>query len=353
MAKLEELENDTLRIELELTTKCNAACPQCVRNFYGGPKWPSLPLIAPKLDYLKDKLGNILSNVSTIKLCGTYGDPCVHNQFIDIVTWLKTYPNLSVRINTNGGMNKKHWTKLAKLLTENDLVTFGIDGLSDTNHLYRKNVDWDTLMKNVKDFIGAGGPAAWQFIVFEHNQHQVEEAKALSINLGFKYFFVKKTIRFFNKNHEKVDFTPSVDKNKIFIIKPPTDTQYLYSGYKNIKNVDFKTVPIKCIGKHFHHIYVGADGYVFPCGWLHDRLYGYEPEKHSDHEKIFKLMDIAGGKEKANINYTPIEQIIYGDWFRVLEDSWSNENRLERCAAQCHVGNSMIEDVYHLANENT
>lgn len=343
----------SLNIELELTTKCNASCPQCVRNFYGGPKWPTLPLLSVKLDKLKDRLSDIISEANSIKLCGTYGDPCVHNNIVDIVTWLRTFPNLKVKINTNGGMDKRHWKELAKVMKSTDLITFGIDGLSDTNHLYRKNVNWDILMRNVKDFISNGGSAAWQFIVFEHNQHQVDEAKEMAEQLGFKYFFVKKTIRFVNKSHERISFTPSIDKNKVFLIQPPSNPDYLYTGYKHISKVDFKTVEIDCTAKKINHLYIGADGYVFPCGWLHDRLYGYEPEKHGDHEKIFELMNLAGGKEKANIYHTPIKEIIKGDWFRVLEESWTNENRLERCAVQCHKGNHLVDDVYHLVAKNT
>jgi hypothetical protein len=335
-----------LNLELELTTKCNASCPQCVRNFYGGPKWPSLPLISSKLEFLKDKLGDFLHEIDGIKLCGTYGDPCVHNEIVEIVKWLVTYPNLNITINTNGGMDKNHWRDLAKVLSTHGYVTFGIDGLEDTNHLYRKNVDWNILMRNVKNFIDAGGVAAWQFIVFEHNQHQVEQAKELSEKLGFKYFFIKKTIRFINKEHKSVEFNPVVHKNKVYYLKPPTDEKYLFKGYQPYKNINLKTVDIECTAKKINHLYIGADGYVFPCGWLHDRLYGYEPERQGDNVKMFKLMELAGGKEKANIKHTPIKEIINGEWFRILEESWTNENRLERCAVQCHKGNFLVNNVY-------
>lgn len=330
-------------LEIELTTKCNASCPQCVRNFYGGPKWPSLPLISHKLETLQDKLGDFLYEIDSVKLCGTYGDPCVYDKIVDVVAWLKTYKHLHVNINTNGGMDKDIWTDLAKLMSPTDYITFGIDGLEDTNHLYRKDVRWDILMRNVKSFINAGGTAAWQFIVFEHNQHQVDEAKILSKALGFKHFLIKKTIRFVNKAHETVSFTPVVHKNKMYELRPPTDKKYLFDGYDSFKNIDLKTVEIECSAKKINWLYIGADGYVFPCGWLHDRLYGYEPEKIGDNIKMFKLMELAGGKEKANINYTNIKDIIYGDWFKVLEASWTNEHRLERCAAQCYKGNGKIE----------
>mgnify|MGYP000657292039 CR=1 FL=1 len=68
-------------------------------------------------------------------------------------------------------INEEFWKKLASY--DRVRVLFGIDGLNDTNHLYRINVNWDALMRNVKSYISNGGTASWQFIVFDHNQHQI------------------------------------------------------------------------------------------------------------------------------------------------------------------------------------
>ena len=333
-------------VELEITSKCNAACPQCIRNFYGGPKWPTVPLVSLKLDFLKDKLSELLADTNILHLCGTYGDPCVHNQFIEIIRWAKSFKNLELRINTNGGMNKSYWAELASLLSENDRVIFGIDGLKDTNHLYRKNVDWEILMRNAKQFIDAGGKAVWQYIVFEHNQHQVEEANKIANDMGFVDFYIKKTIRFLDKRHKMVEQTPVLDKNKIYFIKPPTNTRYLNEGYASMRDIDFMKEKIQCMAKIYNNIYIGSDGYVFPCAWVHDRLYGYEPESAIDITRIKTLFDMAGGREKANIYHTPIKDIIYGKWFETMENSWVNEHRLERCAIQCGKTATLRTDVY-------
>ena len=67
-------------------------------------------------------------------------------------------------------------------------VVWGIDGLEDTNHIYRVGAKWEKIINNAKAFIDAGGIASWQFIEFEHNKHQIEEAKQLAKELGFKEF---------------------------------------------------------------------------------------------------------------------------------------------------------------------
>ena len=65
---------------------------------------------------------------------------------------------------------------------------FSIDGLADTNKLYRIGINHDRVMANAKAFIEAGGKARWKFIVFRHNEHQVEEARELAKDMGFWQF---------------------------------------------------------------------------------------------------------------------------------------------------------------------
>ena len=62
--------------------------------------------------------------------------------------------------------------------------------------MYRRRTDWKTVMRSAESFIEAGGHAEWDFLVFRHNEHQVEEARELAANMGFKNFFVRKTGRF-------------------------------------------------------------------------------------------------------------------------------------------------------------
>ena len=67
-------------------------------------------------------------------------------------------------------------------------VIFSVDGLSDTNHLYRQNVVWDNVERNMRVSFAAGGRARWDFIVFGHNEHQVDEAQRTSRELGCRTF---------------------------------------------------------------------------------------------------------------------------------------------------------------------
>ena len=118
-------------------------------------------------------------------------------------------------------------------------------------------------------------------------------------------------------------------------------------GYQQfLEKPDYKTVEIDCISKKLNIIYIGADGYVFPCGFLADRLYGFEAENHPDHARMSNLFDRAGGPHMANLNFTKLDDIVYGAWFKTIESSWKDEYRLERCGHQCGQNNQLVTDVY-------
>jgi len=222
-----------------------------------------------------------------------------------------------------------------------NFIGFGIDGLEDTNAIYRRKTQWKTIMKNASAFIKNGGRAHWDFIVFEHNQHQVEQARELSQQMGFQTFNIKKTYRFFNKSHELVPSLDVLDDNmqKIYEIRPPSQPRYQNNSMKSIKFIDkkdyVKQAQISCRHLKKNHVYIGADGYVFPCGWLHDRMYGIESLHTQDRSRLANMMQDIGGAHLANCFHSSLESIIDGAWFKSIQDQWSAAHRLERCAWIC------------------
>ena len=102
-----------------------------------------------------------------------------------------------IGVNTNGGLKTATWwSKLGHLLDGDlDYCVFSIDGLENTNHLYRRNVRWQKVMENTNAFISTGASAHWDMLVFEHNKHQVDETKAEAKEMGFTWFRSKETDR--------------------------------------------------------------------------------------------------------------------------------------------------------------
>ena len=332
-------------IQLEISNHCNASCPQCPRNYYGGKTIPTLPLKKWSFQEFKDIIDfTDLDSLKQVYFCGTYGDPLSNSALVKMCSFIREVkPEVQIGIHTNGALsNEKTFRELATIA---DFIAFGIDGLEDTNHIYRRNVNWQKLMTNVNAFIGNGGMAIWDFIVFDHNQHQVEQAKELSEALGFAKFNIKRTGRFFNRKHEfeKKLTVYNRDGTVDYMIYPPEDKKYLNNDYfqiekikktnGNLKNYSQQTC-VSCNSKRIKEIYIGADGFVFPCGWLHDRLYGPEVEGTDDNIKIKKMMKKAGGLSHTNVFNSSLKKVVNGVWFEMIEQSWKGE-RLERCGIMC------------------
>lgn len=228
-------------VHLEPTTQCNAACPQCLRT--RTPFTPSELDLAGAKRIFNDEF---LFQLEKIYMCGNYGDPACAKQTLKIYEYFKSVnPNLTIGMNTNGGIRSPEWwAKLAKIMTgAKDYVVFSIDGLQDTNHMYRVNVRWSKVMQNVKSFIDHGGKAHWDMLIFEHNKHQINSVRTLAKEMGFKWFRAKVSRRF---NRFPVDG-----------ISIPLD----------FVDNNLSEGAISCNAMNDNSVYIDAQGRFFPCCW--------------------------------------------------------------------------------------
>jgi MoaA/NifB/PqqE/SkfB family radical SAM enzyme len=323
----------------EMTDYCNAACPMCNRF-----DW-DLNLVKgvtnahhTTLEFVKQRIGDeIISRLKGWTCQGTYGDAVMNPETLEIFKYLKEVnPTIGIGMITNGGArNTDFWETLAELKVT---VTFSIDGLGGTNHLYRRNVKWDSLMRNVRSFIGAGGKANWSFLVFKHNQHQVDEAKKLSEELGFIDFEHAFSERWqdFNSDGEYRDITSlKVDD---YVIEKPIDQKKDFvrstEDLTRSKNVfqtedknNFYTRKISCwaCSPVKHEIYLRANGYVSPCCILGD-------VERNEPKQIIK------DYKKINLHHTDLKDILEGEFFKDISEGINGgEKRLQGCYHACGV----------------
>jgi len=331
MYKLEDIE----AIHIEPTEKCNLSCLMCDRNKNGGEV--NQYLKNRELTY-KDIVNtfkpDFIKQLKRVYCCGNYGDPAMNKHTPSILSHFKTYnKNIKTSIITNGSVQWPYWWEdLAKVC---DVVRFSIDGLQDTNKLYRQNCNWDLIIDNAKAYIDAGGYAIWDYLVFGHNEHQIEYARQLSKELGFKEFVVKKTGRFFSniklegkdehhgltKPKQKENINKSTDKEKQIKIKYGSMERYL-----NQTQIECKVLKNK-------EFYLSAEGIVLPCCWLAGQMYKwYWPEKYSD---IWNVIN----KDQINIKKRPLKEIFKSGIFKDIKDTWLidtlYEGKLKTCALKC------------------
>lgn len=350
---------ETIRdMHVEITNRCNAACPMCSRNNFGGSTKESMILD----EWSKEDIDKIfdprLINLENVMFCGTHGDPCVAENSLYAIEKIKSKTSATVEFYSNASMRTKDWwTNLGSLLTalkpnrwhyrDSDLAIFSIDGLEDTNHLYRRRTNFNKIIENAEAFIKAGGIARWDFIVFKHNEHQVEEAEILAKKIGFKQFRIRKTSRF--------DYSPDgPNKWRVlnnqgdleYYLEPPSakyrnqeweKIQFLKDKYNTIENY-FENANISCLYKNkFQRIYINSYAQIYPCCYIGNDAYltNTNPIYQDSRKKVFDRY----GEDFSSLRNHSWDDILGHEWFKdELEKSWSSSlsgGKLMRCARTC------------------
>tara|TARA_B100000424_G_scaffold189654_1_gene147575 strand:- start:5279 stop:6361 length:1083 start_codon:yes stop_codon:yes gene_type:complete len=294
-----------INCHIELTNHCNAACPMCGRNIVKGV-WPHHMSLNPRVNSHDLSISDIKKifddkffktyNLKKMNMCGNRGDPASSKDLFETCEYLfgKASSDFYINIATNGGLKTPdYWKKLGKVFSsynKKSKVTFGLDGLKDTNHIYRQNVNFDKVMQNAQAFIDSGGNAFWQYLIFKHNQHQVEEARKLSEDMGFAGFFVIHTPRFQNsqKKDGKKIFTY---KNKTWTIEsadPDWDKNVKIMNYIDDENDKGE---IDCKAHRTNEFYIDCRGRLTACCWLGGSLDWTENRPNRYRDQILKLYD--------------------------------------------------------------
>ena len=296
---------------------------------------------------------------------GNFGDPIMYPHLLDIVRMYKDAGIPQVTLSTNGSVHKTEWwEELASIMKKPDKVIFAVDGLEDTNHLYRVNTNFKKIMENAQAFI----------IAFAHNEHQIDEARQLAEQMGFVKFRYKKSNRYVipthyaGENEEKVETktelkfvakqhvamekkrtktTEEKAKAMATILKAPekTDsantTNNVDEVIKKHKSFDnyVKATDIECQTMRDKSIYVDYEGKVWPCCWQghyyskvgHDMA---TPRRLDDN----KIMNERYGEGFNDLSKHSIFDILNSPYFsNDLVESWeiNSPNRLWICGKTC------------------
>lgn len=338
------------QVHLEVTERCNAACPQCPRRIEGGVLNPRLTMAELSLNQVRQLLpADFLKQLKKVYLCGNYGDAAAAAETLEIVSYLReSSTDLQIGVHSNGSLRTtRWWAGLAQAIGTKGYARFAIDGLEDTNAIYRRNTEWSKIMENAAAFIAAGGRAEWDFIVFAHNEHQVEAARALAANLGFAAFNVKRTARFLKREAVSAD-APALVRHRSGAteaeLAPPVALEHRHPVAGELKSAaerhqsyaDFLAArEIHCQVAESKSLYISARGYVLPCCWLGGML--HNPENAETRQFAAEFGDLETSGNIDGLKNSP-EAIVMGDFFqREISSRWpkGSKGRLEVCARVC------------------
>lgn len=332
-------------IEFENTTTCNSFCPVCVR-FQADDD--NALYLNPLVDFNKhlstENIIKILSDPCVddnvlIEFIGTAGDPLAHPNFLELLeVSIKLKPKAKFNIHTNGGLkNPDYYEKLGKLLSTTKWYDFqfSIDGLEDTNHIYRIGVQWDKIMENLRAFIKGGGIPTWQMVVFPWNKHQVEEARKFAKKIGCKSFNTRQNIfsgdldtLMLNAktNFNKKEFLPkskkSLNEQSLLHDMHKKELQQILDSYTYVDD--------QCFSKEA--IFVRPEGYIYPCCMFSSA--SYDKLNLALLEEAYFTPYEKGWNE---IDKHSLSKIMSHQWWTDLKNGLDDNNPCDLCIQQCGV----------------
>lgn len=311
-------------VHVEASSRCNSHCPMCSRYTGLGHIQPGLEEGDLDLDiFYKMFTTGFTNQLEHVYFSGVYGDPCLNKNLPTMVKYLIKNGCKSISIDTNGGYrDEEWWANLAAPRTE---INFALDGASnDSLGKYRINVQYDKVIRNMTAYINAGGQAQWNFIVFKHNEHEVETARELAKQLGAK-FRIKVTQKFRGKK----DYAVMVNGQEIGRLEPPIQQEYRHSNvgiYPHKPSSQFQfdlnnyqhlsTNNIDCKSLKRQEVFLAANGLLLPCCYL--GTYTHDSPGAFQFTRQFRL-------EKFNLVKNSVEEIlnnmndIKSRWTRTVE----------------------------------
>jgi MoaA/NifB/PqqE/SkfB family radical SAM enzyme len=330
------------KIELEITSNCNAACPGCARTQnpdileIHSITLDDIKRIFPTPKHIKDK---------QFKFCGVLGDPAFNNECIDMVEYLTSFGGYC-QLSTNGGIQTADWWHRLGALSNRTRkvdVVFCVDGYRETNHIYRVNTVFDVIERNMESYARAGGTGTWMFIVFDHNEYELPLAEEHAKRLGFK-FATRTGMR--NSIHDWIAVVRKKDGVKKRVVKEEvvitttgekehSKKQEVIELQKFIENPKQEQTQeilnsIVCKLVHEGEIFIAADQTMWPCCFLWD---SYFKNKENIREKLEEYEQGWNCLTTKSIN-----DVLQNIWFdEVLALSWdpAHSKHLDRCIRTC------------------
>ena len=201
------------KINLDITHRCTLQCQRCNRAIFAarGQK-------VPGEDMTMENFKKVIDYFEEVYFCGQISDPIFHPQFIEFLKLLKGRKTV---IHTAASHKKEEWYRKAFEANTDAYWTFGIDGLPKDSHKYRINQDGEHLFKMACMAAKIVDKVKWQYIVFNYNENNIEEARQMAKDNNL-IFEVQKSSRFWEGD-------PLMPKNEKYYIKR--------KGYENKSKV--------------------------------------------------------------------------------------------------------------------
>ena len=175
----------------DLTNKCLLQCVYCQRQSLhnGEPRGRDKVKLSQDMpfgDFMK-----VCKSFRGINFCGQLSDPIYHPNFIKYLQYASDHDK-SIHVHTNGSGKKLSFWKQAFSIPRIIEWTFGIDGLDQkTCNLHRIGQNFHQSFKAMLLGSQSHHKIVWQFIPFQHNEHQIPKAMSIARKHNIRFLLLK------------------------------------------------------------------------------------------------------------------------------------------------------------------
>jgi len=254
------------------------------------------------------------TTITRIVFSGSFGEPTLHSKFFEILKHIRNInSDIEIVVCSNGNShNEDWWVEFGNILVNKGYVIFGVDGLEDTHSLYRKGTSFKKIINNIKAYNSTNAISMIQMILFKHNEHQIDELKKISVDIGCNKMFTRPS-----KQYNEELQRPQK-------IKVKTQNDY------NLEGGD-----ITCLIKSRKELFVNIKGYIGPC-YLFSNM-----RTHYKNETLDFINCYEEKIEELNLNINNVEDAVMS---KLLDYIFKNTNNLSTCDKVCRCN---IQDLIH------
>tara|TARA_B110000503_G_scaffold141431_1_gene234988 strand:+ start:953 stop:1606 length:654 start_codon:yes stop_codon:yes gene_type:complete len=179
---------DRKEINLDLSNKCTLECPKCARSQYLNKK--EVPG-----NFLSDHDWSLIRDYfKCVNFCGVFSDPIMHPKLPEMLRDCFER-NIKTHIHVAASQKPKDFFEECFKANPKARWVFGIDGLPSDSHKHRVNQDGEKLFEMMKLSKKYVARTVWQYIIFNYNEHTIEEAIQMAKDLQVE-FLLQKSARF-------------------------------------------------------------------------------------------------------------------------------------------------------------
>lgn len=260
-------------MEIEPTTSCNLRCPQCpsgLREFTRNTGMLDLELYKKIINEIHPELIYLILYFQ--------GEPFLNKQFLDFVK-VAAAKNIYTATSSNAHYFTDEMAK-ATVLSGLDRLIISIDGVDQESYQkYRVGGNLEKVLEGTRNLLhwkkklGRTTPhIIWQFIAFQHNEHQIPEIKKLAKEIGVDELGIKTA--------QIYDYQTSDS----FIPKNEDLSRYR----KTEKGYEIKNELLNQCWRMWRGSVITWDGLVVPCCFDKDATHRFGDVREESFEKVWR-----------------------------------------------------------------